>query len=213
MNLGMVRWYSTNNRISDSHKDLSSKSSNTLINKESLLKSIFQYLALFIEKNPKNLDTQTKIEYFLLSQYTSWEVSKPSYSILDIDMSIFTPKFNKFLLEKKELFSLYITKTKNKSPFNLKSKDPLSPKNNPYYLYKVLKNLDDYIIINLILYNFLKLLTYNDSDYEDINELKFAIAFGKDISREYLYSLYKMTNQKISFSNWKKQNEDTVSPF
>lgn len=183
MNLGNVRWYSTQIKVSD--KKSTTKHLDTHTNKESLLKSILQSLAVFIDKNPQNLDTETKIESFLLSQYTLRDRYKPSHSILDVDMSIFTPKFNKFLLEKRELVSSYITKSKNKSPVKVKvkSKDPQSPKNNPYYLYKIIKNLDDNIIINLILYNFLKLLTYNDSDYENFNELKFAIDFGKNISR------------------------------
>lgn len=59
----------------------------------------------------------------------------------------------------------YIAKTKNKSPFKLKSLYIVSPKYNFYYLYKIINNLDYNIIINLILYNFLKLLTYNYGDY------------------------------------------------
>lgn len=202
------RLYSTSNKDKSLHNIPTS-----VTNKESLLKSIFKYLAVFIEKNPINTDTQTKIESFLLSQYTWWDTSKPSHSILDVDMSIFTPKFNKFLLEKRELLSSYITKTKSKSPVILKSEDPLSPKNNPCYLYKIINNLDENIIINLVLYNFLKLLTYNDGDYENINELKFAISFGNNITREYLHTLYKRSNNNISFSIWKKQNQDIVIPF
>lgn len=53
-------------------------------------------------------------------------------------------------------------------PVKLKSEDPLSHKNNLYYLYEVVNNLDDNIIINYVLYNFLKLLTYNEGDYENI---------------------------------------------
>ena len=115
-------------------------------------------------------------------------------------MSIFTPELNKFLLEKKELVSLYVAKTKKKAPVKFKSEDPLSHNNNLYYLYEVINNLDDNIIINLVLYNFLKLLTYKDGDYENIGELKFAIDFGKSICREYLYTLYTKSNSNYNVS-------------
>lgn len=116
-----------------------------------------------------------------------------------MDISIFTPKFNKFILEKKELLSLYVAKTKKRSPIKLKSQDLLSPKNNSYYLYEIIHNLDDNIIVNHVLYNFLKILTHNDGDYENITELNLAIEFCSNICREYLYTLYKKSNCNVSF--------------
>ena len=92
----------------------------------------------------------------------------------------------------------------SKNTSKLKSIDPLSFKNNVYYLNKIINLLDDKKKIwDLILYDFLQLVTYNDGDYENISELKFAIAFGKNISREYLVTLYKQyikSNGNIQFS-------------
>ena len=85
-----------------------------------------------------------------------------------------------------------------------------------FYLKKIINKLENEKILDLILYNFFKLVTYNNSDYENINELKFAIDFGKNICREYLVILYKqylVSNNNIQFSVWKTENEDIVQPF
>lgn len=142
-------------------------------------------------------------------------MSKTSHSVLGVDMQMFTSKFNNFLLEKKELLRLYINKIRHsKFKFELKSEDPTSSKNNLYYLYLIIKSLDTNTIINLILYDFLKLLTYNDSDYDNINALAFSIDFGKNIVREYLVSEFKKkSNDNLSFSLWKDKNKSLVSPF
>lgn len=57
-------------------------------------------------------------------------------------------------------------------------------------------------ILDLILYNFFKLVTYN-SEYENMNELKISIDFCKNTCREYLVVLYKqylISNESIQFS-------------
>jgi len=112
-------------------------------------------------------------------------------------MDIFTPKFNNFFLEKREVIYSYLDKVKqkNKSISKLKSKDILS--------YKIINKLENEKILDLILYNFFKLVTYNNSDYENINELNCAIDFGKNICREYLVILYKqylIADKNIQFS-------------
>lgn len=208
-NLGNVRYYTTKTSYTNDVTPASGTKS-----KYFLLNSIYQSLTLFIEKNPINLDTQLKIESFLMSQYTAWKMSKRSHSVLGVDLQMFTSRFNNFLLEKKELLGLYINKIRrSKSKFELKSEDPLSSKNNIYYLRLIINNLDTNTIINLILYEFLKLLTYNDSDYDNINALGFAINFGKNISREYLAIEYRRSNDNLSFSLWKDKNKSIVSPF
>ena len=201
------------------------KSSNTAIqNKEILTNSIYKQLRIFLDNNPTNADTQKKIESFILSQYNWWESIKPSYSILDVNMDIFTPKFHKFFLVKRELIYSYLDKVKHNNKIisssskahKLKSKDPLSSKNSMFYFNKIIDKLEIEKILDLILYYFFKLVTYNNSDYENINQLKFAIDFGKNICREYLVILYKeylTSNKNIQFSVWKSQNEDIVQPF
>lgn len=97
---------------------------------------------------------------------------KPSLTILDVSTDIFTAKFSELLLEKTNLINSYINKIKsNKYLPKIKSTDILSAKNNPYYLNKIIKNLDKDNITNLVLYNFFKLLTYHDGNYENINQL------------------------------------------
>ena len=59
----------------------------------------------------------------------------------------------------------------------------------------------------------MKLLTYNDSDYDNINALDFTINFGKNIVREYLVSEFKKSNENLSFSLWKDKKIFIVSPF
>lgn len=214
MNTGNVHYYSTTAR---SVIKTSPQSSLVKQDKQFLARSIFKDLKRFIENNPINSDTQRKIESFILSQYNWWESVKPSHSVLSIDMDIFTPKFNKFLLEKRELIYSYVAKVKmSKSIPKLKSSDPLSSKNNVYYLNKIINTLDNNKIMDLILYNFFKLVTYNEGDYENISELKLAIAFGKNISREYLVALYKeyiKSKGNILFSEWKAQHVDIVLPY
>lgn len=214
LNIGRVYYYSTSAR---SVKRETITSVNIVKqNKEFLTRSIFKHLKMFLENNPTNAETQNKIESFILSQYNWWESIKPSYSVLDVNMDIFTSKFNNFFIEKRALISSYLYKVKHNNISKVKSKDPLSSKNNMYYLQKIINKLENEKILDLILYNFLKLVTYNNSDYENINELTLAIAFGKNICREYLVILYKeylLSNKNIQFSVWKTQNEVLVQPF
>lgn len=132
-------------------------------------------------------------------------------------MDIFTPKLNNFFIEKRNLIYSYLDKVKqNKSIPKLKSKNPLSSKNNMCYLNNIINKLENEKIVDLILYNFFKLVTYNNTDYENVNELKLAIDFGSNICREYLVILYKqylISNKNIQFSMWKSQNEEIVQPF
>lgn len=107
MNLGGVRWYSSRENVVIANNDTNSL---TKQNKESLVVSIFKDLIIFLENNPLNTDKKKKIESFILSQYNWLESVKPSYSVLDINMDIFTPKFNKFLMEKEILFFLILIK-------------------------------------------------------------------------------------------------------
>lgn len=216
LNIGRVHYYSTS--VKPVNRTTTYAKLNTVKhNKEFLTNSIFKHLRIFLDNNPINANTQAKIESFILSQYSWWESIKPSYTVLDTNMDIFTPKFNNFLIEKRELIYSYLEKVKhNKNSSKLKSKDPLSPKNNMFYFNKLINTLGSGKILDLILYNFFKLVTYNNSDYENINELKFAIDFGKNICREYLVTLYKqslISSEKIQFSMWKSKNEDIVQPF
>ncbi len=215
LNIGRVHYYSTSAKPVKK-KRITSK--NTVKqNKEFLTNSIFKHLRTFLDNNPINASTQKKIESYILSQYKGWQSIKPSYSVLDVNMDIFTPKFNSFFLEKRKLIYSYLDKVKhNKSISKLKSKNPLSAQNNMYYLNKIINKLENEKIVDFILYNFFKLVTYNNSEYENITELKFAIDFGNNICREYLVILYKqylISNKNIQFSVWKTQNEDIVQPF
>lgn len=79
----------------------------------------------------------------MLNQYISWEFNKSSSSVLAIEMSIFTSKFNKLLLGIREPLNSYIDKAKDSKILpKLKSTDPLSPNNNSYYLHKILNSID-----------------------------------------------------------------------
>jgi DNA-directed RNA polymerase len=215
MNIGNVHYYSTNSKSSNINlNNINLKPGN----KQTLTNSIFDTLKTFIENNPVNSETQKKIESFIQSQYNWWNSGKASYSILDINTDIFTPKFSAILMEKRDLIYSYLSKLKNnKNIIKIKSEDPLSNKNHIYYLNKVIQTLDVDRIMNLILYNFFKLVSYSDSEFENINELRFAIDFGKNISREYmskLYKEYKKSNEVVSFTDWKLNvGLDIVSVF
>lgn len=95
INTNNVHYYST---TAISVIKTSSQSSLVKQDKGFLPTSIFKDLKRFIENNPISSDTQKKMESFVLSQYNWWESVKPSYSVLSIEMDIFTPPFNKFLL-------------------------------------------------------------------------------------------------------------------
>lgn len=216
INIGRVHYYSTS--VKPVNRDRTSSINTVKQDKEFLTLSIFKHLRIFLDNNPLNVNTQKKIESFILSQYKWWESIKPSYSVLDINMDLFTSKFNNFFLEKREVIYSYLDKVKqnNKTIYKLKSKDILSSKNNMFYLNKIINKLENEKILDLILYNFFKLVTYNNSDYENINELNCAIDFGKNICREYLVILYKqslISDKNIPFSVWKTQNEGIVQPF
>ena len=214
LNIGRVHYYSTSVKPDNRETGISINSIKQ--NKEFLTSSIFKHLKIFLDNNPTNVDTQKKIESFILSQYNWWQSIKPSNSVLNINMDIFTSKFNNFFIDKRELIYSYLDKVKYNNISKVRSKDPLSSKNNVFYLNKIINKLKNEKILDLILYNFFKLVTYNNSDYENINELKFAIDFGKNICREYLVILYKeylISNENIQFSVWKTQNKDIVEPF
>jgi len=206
MRLGLSKYYSTN-----------TKTNKQIKSKDFLLNSIFKNINIFLEENPLNTDTQKKIESFVFDQYNKWESVKPSTKFLGIDMNIFTPKFSKLLTEKILLIKSYIKKAKLNKEFDIKSdNEHLSY---DYYLHLIINRLDDNKIISLIMYYFCKLATYKDGEYENINTLNTTISFGKDISREYLISLYKEyleSNKNIegslTFSKWKNKNINIVQP-
>ena len=127
-----------------------------------------------------------------------------------MNMNMFSKKFNKYILEKIAIINLYISKKKRAKKIDY------SNKSNTYYLNEILQTMNNKQIISIILYYFFKIVTQKKDEYENVNKLNTAIDFGKCISNEYIYILYKNyinTNEDISLSKWKELNQEIVKPF
>jgi len=67
INIGRVHYYSTS--VKPVNRDRTSSINTVKQDKEFLTLSIFKHLRIFLDNNPLNVNTQKKIESFILSQY------------------------------------------------------------------------------------------------------------------------------------------------
>ena len=82
-----------------------------------MYESIFDYLNVYLTKNPLNYDTQKNLEIFLRDQYIGFFSNKKDINILGINLSsnMFSSKLKNIIIDKIEEMDKYINKIKQEN--------------------------------------------------------------------------------------------------
>jgi hypothetical protein len=168
---------------------------------------LFTNIRNFLDSNPINELTQLEIEKFLLNQYKVWDKSKKdsNYSVLGIDLSKFSSKFNDYCLKLVDELKLYLNKHKNYLNKNSKLNDICNIEINTkvklkddIFIKDIFNKIDLDDMVNLMLMTIFKIVTLegvynNDSDDKQIptSLTNNTINLGRDICNMYINTLYQ----------------------
>lgn len=187
-----------------SKKDISSLSSNSKIlvspkngdTRYSYLTSLLNTLNISTQKSGfiQNQDSQVEIEEFLMENISGYNLNSFNKSniINDINKSYLGSVVYSFVDQRETMISKYVSnllKIKGKS-------------NTEKLLNEVFTNVDPIFIKNLIICQFLSILTFKDTDEEDkLSLLNATLQLGRKTINKYLYTvllkIYKSKNNNI----------------
>jgi len=166
---------------------------------------VFTNIEKILDQNPINRNTQIEIEKFLHNQCMH---ILEDINVLGVNINYLNSNIKTYCYEKSELIKVYLNKYSKESNqkylaslINSKSKT----KNYDYFSIKIINTLDKNETINIMLYIFLKIVTYCDinSDKELYNSTtNNYILLGKLLVNKYIN---KIKDKDISFSQFKKQ--------
>jgi len=147
---------------------------------------VFNQLSNYLKDSPINEDTQLKIERFLLDfSYITYEKKKDSNT--PIDYSLISNNLTKYLKSNETILNSYIDnirrKTFNKEPSN----------QNELVIYRlniILKEIDNPLIISIIYGRLLRIVSNFNRLNLDNKATDVFFDIGKDIVRNFFYSLY-----------------------
>ena len=219
MNIGGIRWYSTNRNYSSSnHGYLESyKPTKLLLDKfrNEDQSDVFNQLAEYFRNLPHNEETQLKIENFLLEYSKSlFDIKKHKKKDSPVDYSLFSTKFVNLLNNKTEELNSLIDNTRNRV---YKTKPKSNRESNLYYLNNILKIVNNEYVISIVYGRLLLISNINNklNNYES----SFYISLGRDLVNYYHYCLYVKYKSTIdvkntfTMSDWKDINKDIVSIY
>ena len=166
---------------------------------------IFTNLEKILDNNPRNEKTQVEIEKFLHNQ---GKHILEDTSVLGVNINYLNNNIKKYCFEKADLMKEYLTKLSN----NLKTKhcesyinSKSSTKKNDFYTFKIVSTVKLNDIINLMLYVFLKIVTFHNMNSDD--ELYNGSTSNNILLGRLLVSKYFtiLKDKDISNSEYKKQ--------
>lgn len=203
MNLGNVRWYSTNERVMNSKyystqalpkksnpKNISQKLLKRVSTKSFAVDSeIFLYLSRYIKESPINEETQRNIEKFLLDySYMAIENKDKSKSFINYDL-FKHPIIKKYIVEGHDKINDYINNFIKKS---YKITDKSAPKTIRRHAFQsVLNVIGSSIVVEVALGMVVRVINNINQINEDCNETNICIEIGDTLIKNYFYTLYK----------------------
>ena len=152
----------------------------------SLLNDVLSKLdiTLFNKGVKVNEDTQLAIESFIYDEFSNIKYKNNINTIKGIDKSVFGPLVSNFIFSKQEYLNNYIEKLP-KSLMNSKIKSDI-------FMFKILDLLGPCFIKSQCIYQFLLILTYRQSNDDNINLLACSVKIGKKFVNRYFYKLIEL---------------------
>lgn len=185
---------------------------------------LFSNVLNILGNNPMNHNTQLMIERYLNEQFKDYISNKAKPFILGVDTEKFSGGFNKYCFDKIDEIKVYIYKYKysfmdnNISNNNVNSVSAFTSKAqiNDYFFKQIINSTDIDDFVNIMLYTFFRIATYNDINIkaDDMAEddiktslLQNGLKIGKHMSNIYtkiFYKQYLKENNYISLSMFKQ---------
>lgn len=155
----------------------------------SLLNDVLSKLniTLFNKGVKVNEDTQLAIESFIYDEFSNIKSKNNANTIRGIDKSVFGPLVSNFILSKQEYLNNYIEKLP-KSLMNSKKKSDI-------FMFKIFDLLGPSFIQSQCIYQFLLILTYRQSNDDNINLLACSVKIGKKFVNRYFYKLIELEKE------------------
>lgn len=199
MNLGNIRWYSTNRKVVKA--SMSAKLSERLTKRKSFKveSQIYQHLSRFLKNSPLNENTEIAIENFLLNYYNNMPDTSNKESTTLIKYELFSNKdIKKHIYNSIEILEEYLNKFRSKTyksePKNKKiDRGSLSK----YYFNLILNNINNSIVIELCLGIIARVISNYNKPNNECLAINVCIDMGDVLVKTYYYSLYKLYIQKI----------------
>ena len=176
--------------------------------------NVYTELKYFVDNNPVNIDSQMKIERFLLDNGVNTTTPDEIGGIFN---GLYSKKTSELLLKFKPDLSRKISnfmkfKDQYKADSSAKAKNKL-------VLTKIIDKVGSVFVITILFGRFLKIVSNSrkDFNYEKNLALRIALDISKDLIRKYLSLSYKEDKQNIkdndvfTFSDWKKSNSSWVN--
>ena len=196
--------YNNNDKHNNDKYNKELPSSNILTSKlQSPLFEVLKQIENTVAKNDYRTDinNQIAIEEACLNYFNI-----SGYNIEDINSNVLNPVISKYILERSDLLDLYI------SNFIKSLHENKNVKYNKFMLLIMIK-LDRVFFINICIYYFLSVLTYQATDLErdiqiHVNLVGSFVNLGKILTRRYLRKVMilefegKLKKDRLSYTNW-----------
>jgi hypothetical protein len=184
---------------------ISTKSNlNTINSLDNTSSVIFANIENILNNKPINSNTQIEIERFL---YNQGEHILKDVNVLGVNINNLNSTVKNYYFEKSEILKIYLNKLRN----SLNSKDiefyidsNSTTKKYDYYSSLIINKVNVNVIVGLMLYIFLKVVTYNNIHSDDelhngstVNN----VLLGKLLVQKYINAI----KGDISFSKFKQQ--------
>nr|QWO71370.1 RNA polymerase [Termitomyces sp. T123] len=164
---------------------------------------IFKELLSIITNNPRDCETQLKIEKFLQNQAN--ELIKFKVSNVESNTEI-----NKVLISKLIEKKSSLIKAINNYKIKLKlMDDKLSSLNS-----RIICNIDTEFYINIMYGRLLTIITNNQLLNNKTYQIDVTIDLGKEMVRKYIldcYKSFKESNPTITYIKWKQDNQELIN--
>ena len=167
--------------------------------KYNFLSQVLNKLNITINSNncKINRKSQLEIESFLFDEFTT-KGTNDVIKIRGLDSSVFGATLSNFIISKESFLDSYIN--------NITKSLENSNKKNSSFMLAIFKQLGNQSVKNICIFHFLEILTYRNTNDENIYLLACALRRGKKLVTRYLYTLLEVDNknskQKISYSKW-----------
>lgn len=201
LNIGNVRWYSTNRSMQpEIHGS----------------QEVFYDIAEYIKRSPINKDTQLKIESSLYDySYITLTENMDKSDKPVINYKLINKRFSDLLIEERERIVDYINRSRELSF----EKEPTKANDLIQYLLStVLKELKDDYIISVIYGRLFKIVSRYHISIDSNKAVDIFVDIGTDLIQNYFYVLYSKHKSQVGdrwykLSDWKRENSNLVSKY
>nr|ABR20838.1 RNA polymerase [Fusarium proliferatum] len=200
-----VRFYSTSTKTND---------------RSTLDTILFENVRSLLNNNPNNEDTQKQLETMLHNYFSDYFFNKDKIYIQGLDSAVLSSNIIQFCFDNSELSKIYLTKMKekfNSQNLTIDEIDEFDTLSFRSYLFNLILNeLKDDDFVNIILYTFFKIVTYDNlytpGDHLDSNiyqnvEVSNAIKIGKTLTSLFIKHKYEKSDlnlkKDMSFTEFK----------